>query len=93
MTGDVVKAGLAHALDYTVVEAAGCFWLSQAQWGSCGVEMGLFGEREWAGTARWSSQVLLPQNEVYATKFAPHEALNLIARGELSFDERVVLHT
>jgi hypothetical protein len=28
----------------------------------------------------------------YVTKFAPHKALGLIARGKLTFDERVVLH-
>ena len=28
----------------------------------------------------------------YVTKPAPHEALKLIARGMLTFDERVVLH-
>jgi len=26
------------------------------------------------------------------TKFAPHKALKLIARGKLTFDERVLLH-
>jgi len=30
--------------------------------------------------------------EVYVTKFAPHQALKLIARGKSTFDERVVLH-
>jgi len=28
----------------------------------------------------------------YVTKFAPHKALKLIARGKLTFDERVVVH-
>ena len=30
--------------------------------------------------------------EGYATKFAPHKALKLIARGNLTFEERIVVH-
>jgi len=42
---------------------------------------------------RWSARVSLPRNfEGYVTKFAPHMALKLIARGKLIFDERVVVH-
>ena len=33
-----------------------------------------------------------PDSGVYVTKFAPHEALRLIAGGKLTFDERVVVH-
>ena len=33
-----------------------------------------------------------PRFERNVTRFAPHEALKLIARGKLTFDERVVVH-
>ena len=31
--------------------------------------------------------------EGYETKFAPHTALELTARGKLAFDEKIVLHS
>jgi hypothetical protein len=30
--------------------------------------------------------------ELYVTKLAPHKALQLIASGKLTFDEKVVIH-
>ena len=43
-------------------------------------------------TTRWSMRVSLPSNlQGDVTKFAPHKALKLIAWGQLTFDERVVV--
>ena len=41
-------------------------------------------------STRWSSLARI--SERYVTKFAPHKALTLIARGKLTFDDRVELH-
>ena len=51
----------------------------------------MFLARVWC--ARWSLRVSLVQNfERNETKFAPHKALELVARGKLTFDGGVVLH-
>ena len=46
-----------------------------------------------AHPTRWSWRVSFVRTfERYVTKCAPYKALKLIARGKLTFDERVVLH-
>ena len=46
-----------------------------------------------AATTRWTSRASVPRiSEGCVTKFASHKALNLIAWGKLTFDERVVAH-
>ena len=45
------------------------------------------------GPTWWSSRGSSPQESGgYVSKFTPHEALKLIARGKMTFDERAVLH-
>ena len=45
------------------------------------------------GATRWTTRGSFPQNYGgYVTKCAPHQTRKLIARGKLTFDERVVLH-
>ena len=51
---------------------------------------GLTGEEP---STRWSSRGSLARSlERNGTKFVPHKALKLIARGKSTFDERVELH-
>ena len=46
---------------------------------------------EWLPT-RWATEVSFPLKSAgYVTKFTPHQALELIARGKLTLDARAVL--
>ena len=45
-----------------------------------------------AGEGERGGALRPPNLEGNVTKFAPHKALKLIARGKLTFDERAVLH-
>jgi len=45
------------------------------------------------GSAQWRTRVLFPPHfQGHVNTFAPHEAVKLIACGELTADDRVVLH-
>ena len=46
-----------------------------------------------SGTTRWTLRGSVPRiSEGYVTKFAPHKAPKSIVTGQVTFDERVLLH-